>query len=262
MAAVAVTRVINATVMVELAGGTILTDPYFTAHWFMRFDEPIGLGAEELPRLKAIIAGHGAYDHWQPKSLRQYPYRDGTPVYVPSERMARSARKAGLGPVEVLTWGQRRTLTGGLTIRSLPGERITGLRTNSYLVSSEGVNLFVGTEARGLAPIHEIAATHRVDIALLPVNGARLLGRRLVMDLPTAMAAARILGAHTLIPIHYSQRPIPSILRATHGLADLLEHQAATHPRVRVRAPGERTVILSGPVVPQADPVARAVPDR
>jgi L-ascorbate metabolism protein UlaG (beta-lactamase superfamily) len=246
MAAVAVTRVINATVMVELAGGTILTDPYFTDHWFMRFDEPIGLRAEELPRLQAIIAGHGVYDHWQPKSLRQYPYRDSTPVYVPSERMARSARKAGLGPVEVLTWGQRRTLSGGLTIWSLPGERITGLRTNSYLVTSEGVNLFVGTEARGLAPIEEIAATHQVDVALLPVNGARFLRRRLVMDLPMAVAAARILGAHTLIPIHYSQRPIPPILRASHGLPHLLEQLPDFDPLVRIQAPGERTVIGVG----------------
>jgi L-ascorbate metabolism protein UlaG (beta-lactamase superfamily) len=212
----------------------------------MRFNEPIGVRAQELPRLQAIIAGHGVLDHWQPGSLRPYPYHAATPVYVPSERMARPARKAGFRPVEVLAWGQRRRLSGGLTIWSLPGERITGMRTNSYLVSSAGVNVFVGTEARSLAPIREIAATHRVDIALLPVNGARLLGRRLVMDLPMAIEAARVLGAHTLIPIHYSQRAIPPILRATHGLADLREQQSDAHPRIQIQATGERTVILPG----------------
>jgi hypothetical protein len=66
------------------------------------------------------------------------------------------------------------------------------------------------------------------------------------MDLPMAMAATRILGAHTLIPIHYSQRPIRPILRTTHRLADLLEERSGSDPRVRIQAPGERTVILPG----------------
>jgi L-ascorbate metabolism protein UlaG (beta-lactamase superfamily) len=231
--AVAITRVVNASVLIELAGGSILTDPYFDSHWFMRFDEPIGLRADRLPPLAAILGGHGVFDHWQPKSLRAYPHRPVTPVYVANNRMARVARQAGMHAVEVLGWGQERKLGADLLLTSVPGERITGMRTNGYIVSSSKTSLFIGTEARDLAPIRAVAANHRIDIAILPINGARLLGRRLVMDAPTAVAAAQLLGAHTLIPIHYTQRPIPPIL-ATPGRIDDLHKETAHVPGLHV----------------------------
>jgi L-ascorbate metabolism protein UlaG (beta-lactamase superfamily) len=131
MSVITVTRVINATVLVALPGGTVLTDPYFTDHWFMRFSEPVGVSVDQLPKLSAIIGGHQVFDHWQPSSLRHYPYRDTTPVYVANRRMARSARKAGFCQVEVLRWGNQRAVDPDLTITSVPGERITGGRTNS-----------------------------------------------------------------------------------------------------------------------------------
>jgi L-ascorbate metabolism protein UlaG (beta-lactamase superfamily) len=241
---IAITRIVNATVLVELGGGSILTDPYFDAHWFMRFDEPIGVAADQLPPLAAIVGGHGAFDHWQPRSLRSYRYHSATAVYVANDRMARSARRAGFRRVEVLPWGQQRKLGSDLTVTSLPGERIAGMRTNHYLVSSGGTGVFVGTEARGLEVIEAVAARHRIDVAVLPINGARLLGRRLVMDAATACRAAELLGAQTLVPIHYSQRPIPPIL-TTRSRVDDLDH-VRRHPtgvRVEIIPAGERRQI-------------------
>jgi L-ascorbate metabolism protein UlaG (beta-lactamase superfamily) len=209
---VAITRIVNATVLIEVAGAAILTDPYFDAHWFMRFDEPIGRRADQLPPLAAILGGHGVFDHWQPRSLRTYPYRSTTPVYVANNWMARTARRSGMPAVEVLRWGQERKLGADLVVTSVPGERIIGMRTNCYVIASAEANVYIGTEARDLAAIRAVSADHRIDVAILPINGARLVGRRLVMDAPAALRAAQLLGAHTLIPIHYGQRPIPPIL--------------------------------------------------
>jgi L-ascorbate metabolism protein UlaG (beta-lactamase superfamily) len=217
----AITRVINATVVLELPGGTVLTDPYFDPRWFLRFGEPFGLAAGRLPDLTAVIGGHRVADHWQPKSLHAYPYRETTPVYVASRGMARSARRAGFPRAEVLGWGESRQPADDLVVRCLPGEVTVGLRTNAYLVSSGGINVFVWTEARGLAAIRAVAAGHRVDVAVLPVNGIALLGRPLVMDARTAVEAARLLGATVMVPIHFSQRPIPPILHPRSSLADL-----------------------------------------
>jgi hypothetical protein len=50
---VVITRVINASAVIEFNEGAVLTDPYFTDHWFMRFNEPIGV--RDLPNLAAII---------------------------------------------------------------------------------------------------------------------------------------------------------------------------------------------------------------
>ncbi len=139
MSSFAVTRVINASVLLELPGGAVLTDPFFEPPWYLRFDEPVGLSAGQLPPLAALVGGHRVADHWQPRSLRSYPYREATPVYVASRGMARSARRAGFGTVEVLRWGERRRPVSDLEIVCLPGERAGGLRTNSYLVSSGGI---------------------------------------------------------------------------------------------------------------------------
>ena len=155
--------------------------------------------------------------------------------------MARSARKAGIHAVEVLGWGQQRKLAADLIVTSVPGERITGMRTNSYVITSAGTSLFIGTEARHLGPIRAVAANHRIDVAILPTNGARLLGRRLVMDAPTGVAAAQLLGAHTLIPIHYTQRPIPPILATPSRIDDL--HEVLTDApglHVEILPPGMR----------------------
>jgi L-ascorbate metabolism protein UlaG (beta-lactamase superfamily) len=89
MDTVAITRVVNAIVLLELPGGTILTDPYFKPVRFLPLREQVGLRTTELPRLTAIVGGHGVLDHWQLHPLRGYPYRDTTPVLVATAAMAR-----------------------------------------------------------------------------------------------------------------------------------------------------------------------------
>lgn len=243
MSTLAVTRVINASVLLELPGGAVLTDPFFEPPWYLRFDEPVGLPASQLPPLAALIGGHRVADHWQPRGLRGYPHRETTKVYVASRGMARSARRAGFGQAEVLSWGQRRRPASDLEVLCLPGERAAGLRTNSYLVSSGGISVFVGTEARSLGPIRAAAAAHRVDVAILPVNGIRLLGHRLVMDAPTAVEAATLLGASALIPIHFSQRPVPPVLYPRSGILDLPGRSEDGRLSIDVIGAGERRVI-------------------
>lgn len=247
MSSFAVTRVLNASVLLELPGGAVLTDPFFKPPWYLRFDEPAGLTAEQLPPLTALLGGHRVADHWQPQSLRSSPYREKTAVYVASRGMARSARRAGFATVEVLRWGQRRRPVSDLEIICLPGERMGGLRTNSYLVSSGGINVLVGTEARGLGQIRAAAADHRVDVAVLPINGIRLLGHPLVMDASTAVEAACLLGASVLIPIHFSQRSIPPLLNPRSGPRDLPERTGGGHHlSIDVIAAGQRRVIEMG----------------
>ena len=245
MGAVAITRVINACVLLEFSTGAVLTDPYFDSHWFMRFEEPIGLGVHDLPQLAAILGGHGVFDHWQPQSLRSYAHRATTAVFASTTRMARTAWRAGFADVAVLGWGERREPALGLTVWCVPGERVAGMRTNSYVISDGNATVFIGTEARNLGPIDDVAANHRIDIAILPVNGARMLGRRLVMDAATAVEAAGRLGARMLVPIHYSQRPLPLILRAEVGTFAVEEGNAGSNMRVAVLAPGVRTVLTT-----------------
>ena len=45
----AITRIINACVLLEFGEDAVLTDPYFTDQWFIRFREPFGHEEAALP---------------------------------------------------------------------------------------------------------------------------------------------------------------------------------------------------------------------
>jgi L-ascorbate metabolism protein UlaG (beta-lactamase superfamily) len=254
----AITRVINACVLIELGEHAVLTDPYFTGHWYMRFDEPIGLTVAELPRLAAILGGHSVLDHWQPASLAAYPYKDETPVYVATSSMARKARRAGFSRVEVLDWGEERQITERLGLEVAPAQRSGGLKVNNYVLTCGDLRVFFGSEARDLDPLRRYrAARPAVDLALLPINGARVLGHKLVMDGNDALAATRILGARTLVPIHYTQAPVPLLLQTPFSADDLRRVTTGACDVVWLAA-GERWAVTSSSVHVSDDAAAVA----
>ena len=208
-----VTRVVNASVLVESTNAAVLTDPYFTSHWFMRMREPIGVRPEELPKLSAIVGGHSVFDHWQPRSLEGYPHKRETPVFVATASMRKSALAAGFTDVEVVRWGERRRLSDDLEIEVVPAQRTAGFDVNNYVFTFPDVRVFFGSEARDIEPLRRYRSeSSSSDLALLPIDGSTLLGKKLVMNADDAIAAARALGANTLIPIHYAMKAIPPLL--------------------------------------------------
>jgi L-ascorbate metabolism protein UlaG (beta-lactamase superfamily) len=218
-----ITRVVNACVLLEFGEYAVLTDPYFEPRWHVRVKERIGLTADRLPKLASILGGHRVMDHWQPGSLTGYPFKAATSVYVAAPSMARSARAAGFERIEVLAWGETRELAPDLTVYVARAQTSAGMRVNSYVLSDGDLRVFVGTEARDLMPLRE----HRerngpVDVALLPIDGSALAGHRLVMTPRDAIEACRILGAQTLVPIHYALKPVPLLLQTPGTLKELL----------------------------------------
>ena len=212
----ALTRVVNACVLVRLGDDYVLTDPYFeeAIPWLPRMREPFGMRAEALPRLAAIIGGHSAFDHWSPRSLRDYPHKDATKVYAASEEMVRRARRAGFQDVEQVGWGETRRINPRLTLEVVPAQKSGGALANNYVLSTDDVRVFVGTEACNLEPLRRYRDQNGpVDVALLPIDESRLFGHKLVMNGRDAIEAARVLGAQALFPLHYSLRPIPGVFQ-------------------------------------------------
>ncbi len=218
----AITRIINACVLLEFGEDAVLTDPYFTDHWFMRFREPFGLNVQQLARLSAIVGGHSVFDHWQPSSMQAYAFKDTTPVFVATKSMMAKARRAGFTQVEVLAWGESRKITSRLDLEVAPAQTVTGLKVNSYVLSSGDLRVFFGSEARDLEPLRRYhAQAPDVHVALLPINGAQVLGHKLVMNGRDALDATRILGARVLVPIHYAMKPVPVLGQTPSSEEDL-----------------------------------------
>jgi L-ascorbate metabolism protein UlaG (beta-lactamase superfamily) len=220
---VAITRIVNACVLIETAAGAVLTDPYFNQQWFMPLRESIGMKAAQLPPLGAILGGHGAPDHWQPKSLMTCLDRQTIPTLVATAGMMKSARAAGFSKAEIVAWHETRSLSANLSIEVVPAHRVAGQNVNNYVICAGGLRVFVGTEARDIEPLRQYgAAKPAVDIAILPIDGSSFLGHRLVMRPKDAVAAARALGAKILVPIHYALKAIPVLLQTPGSLGELI----------------------------------------
>jgi L-ascorbate metabolism protein UlaG (beta-lactamase superfamily) len=222
MHSLSITRVVNACALIEIGDQAILTDPYFDDHWYMRLQEPIGMKVAHLPRLAAIVGGHGVFDHWQPRSLSNYRYKATTPVCVATPQMKAKANAAGFCKVEVLDWDEIRKISEDLLIETAPAQVVMGRKTNNYVLNARGVRVFIGTEARDIEPLRRYRKLRpAVDVALLPIDGSALAGQKLVMNAEDAIEGARVLGAKVLIPIHFALKSIPVLLQTPGSIAKL-----------------------------------------
>lgn len=168
-ATLAVTRVANSCVLIEMGGHTVLTDPFFTERWHVRRGEPLGLTVEELPPLTAIVASHSYPNHWDLRALAQYRHKSTTPVYVSSARMARQARALGYVSAELLPWHTGAEPAAGVSVEAAPAGRTAVWRRNAYVIECGGTRVFFGGEISDAGLLaryrHERPA---VDVACCP----------------------------------------------------------------------------------------------
>lgn len=242
----AVTRVANACVLLEMNGRAILTDPWFTERWYLRRGEPLGLAVADLPPLTAIVATSFAVNHWDLRALRDYRHKAVTPVYVSAARMVRQARALGYPVVERLHWNETRELGPGLSVEAVPAGRTMVWRNNAYVFTSGQTRVLFGGEIADVAWLERSRTPcSPVAVALLPVNGLRpLIGPALVMGPQQAVAAANAVGADVLVPVHdaHGRDPLSLIFRR-HGSAEdakALAATASTGLDVVCLAPGQR----------------------
>ncbi|MER6000142.1 MBL fold metallo-hydrolase [Nonomuraea angiospora] len=228
---VAMTRVVNSCVLLELDGHAVLTDPWFTERWWLRRGEPLGLRVRDLPPLTAVVVTNLATNHWDLRALRHFPAKDTTPLYVPTRGMARRARALGFRRAERLTWGRTLDLAPGLSMTVVPSGRTLVWPNNAYVFTTAGGRVvFFGGEAGEVAPLER----YRADLALLPVNGLRpLFGPRLVMGPEQAVAGASALGAEVLVPVHdaHGHDPLSRLFRTGGTASDAV---ALAGPELRV----------------------------
>jgi L-ascorbate metabolism protein UlaG (beta-lactamase superfamily) len=213
--AISITRICNASVLINIGGHTILTDPYFINVPFFGVKELAAIHPQDLPPLTAILGCHDVGDHWQMKGLADYPHnKDDVHVFVAMESQAQSARKIGFKNVEVLEWGEHRTIAGNLSIEAVKAQKMMKWTVNNYVLRCEDASILFGSEARDLSPLAEYGAKNRpVDVAVFPVNGVQMLGfYPLVMRGDEAVEGAKLIGAKKLFVIHDAHTHLPGLM--------------------------------------------------
>jgi L-ascorbate metabolism protein UlaG (beta-lactamase superfamily) len=223
----------HSTLLVELDGHRVLTDPVWSERaspfgavgprrWY---PPPIALG--ELPPLDAVVVSHDHYDHLDERTVSALAAAQGVPFIVP---LGLGAHLAAWGVPEAriveLDWWER-TEVGGLTIVCTPARHASG-------------RMLVDNDAKLWAGYALVGPHHRAyfsgDTGLFPAM--RAIGERLgPFDLTMievgqydrawpdwhigpeqAVAAHSLVRGRVLLPIHWGLFPL-----AYHGWTEPIE---------------------------------------
>jgi L-ascorbate metabolism protein UlaG (beta-lactamase superfamily) len=194
-----VTRVAHASVLLDFGNATVLTDPWFSEKTHFHHGEPLGIPLARLPRLTAVVASHEHYDHFDIETFASYPDK-AVPFFV-GPNMVNAARAAGFTNVRELRPWESATV-GPLTITAAPAAHKVPEVT--FVIQANGATVYFGGDTRLIPELDELPRRFpSIQLALLAVNGLRVMGEQVVMNAEQAAEFAGGLGAEVAVPIHY-----------------------------------------------------------
>lgn len=242
-----VTRIAHASVLLDFGNAIVLTDPWFSEKMHFHHGEPLAMSMEQLPKLTAIVASHAHYDHFDIKTLARYPDK-AVPFFVGPD-MADAARAAGFTNVRELRPWEAATV-GPLTITGAPAAHKVPEIT--YVIQANGTTVYFGGDSLLIPELRELPKRFpSIQLALLSINGLRVLGQQVVMNAEQAAELAGLLGAEVAVPVHYRFRGswlTDSFILSYDGTP------ARFLDAVRKTAPGTQAVVLEPGEVLQLTP--------
>jgi L-ascorbate metabolism protein UlaG (beta-lactamase superfamily) len=245
----AVTWLGHATVLLEIDGVRVITDPVLRGRIgpLVRIAGPADLSA--VGRVDCVLLSHLHADHTDPYTLRGLA-RHG-PLLAPWPA-ARWLHRVGVRDVQELRPGDEVSV-GGLRVIATPARHDRRRRPLGpaaepvgYVVRGSRCAYFAGDTDLfpAMADLHK-----SLDLALLPVWGWGPDVGRGHLDPDRAARAAAIISPAVAIPIHWGTFALPRPVRrrADPGWPArefaALARQYAPSVEVRVLAPGERTLL-------------------
>ena len=211
----------HSTVLVQVPGLNVLTDPIFSTK-----TGPFGLGPKrvaepgirltDLPKIHVVVLSHNHYDHFDLPTLKALWVRD-RPLIVTSLGNDALLRSNGIESV-ALDWGGVVAVPGNTARVHVTRNHHWGTRYfsdrnralwSSFVIELPGGNLFFGgdTGAGDLAWPDEAARLGRIRLALIPIGAFRFVPGQMAsaahIGPVDAVEVFRRLGAQTAIPIHW-----------------------------------------------------------
>jgi L-ascorbate metabolism protein UlaG (beta-lactamase superfamily) len=249
-----VTYIGHATLLIEVAGKRLLTDPNFDpalGKFLARVSAP-GIALQALPKLDAILLTHAHADHLSFDSLDALP--DDIPLYAPGP-VAKWLRKQGYSHAEGIDAGEALDI-GGISLHAASathkGNRYGVDRwrsaTNMYLLDTKTVSCFFAGDT-ALTPttthlVEQAVSTEgrSLDLALLPIGHAPWWKpgfRKGHLTSNDALTLFERLKARYFIPYHWG-----TFNHVTSTAFDAIDRLRSTlqghplHPFVKILEPG------------------------
>ena len=256
-----ITYVGHATLLLEIAGARLLTDPNFDPKLgrFLPRVSPPGIAPEALPPLDALLLTHAHADHLSFRSLDALP-RD-VPLYAPPP-IARWLARKGYRNAEPLNASETITLAGRqLRVHAArathQGSRYMVDRwrsaANMYLLESDEESIFFAGDTALTSSTHSLVEQvlwergRRLDLALLPIGWAPRWKpgfRRGHLTGEDAVKLFETLQARAMMPYHWGT--FRHVTATAFDAIDRLRAHLAQHDardRVHVIEPGESLVL-------------------
>jgi len=224
-----VTWIGHATVLVQMAGLNVLTDPIFSnraSPWSFvgpaRASKP-GLLLSELPHVDLVLVSHNHYDHLDDDSVQALAAQSGgAPLFVVPLGLKAWFAKRGIGNVVELDWWQSRRI-GDLEVVLTPVQHWSGRSLTDrmhtlwggYALLAPQLHVFFAGDtgySKDFADIRERFAARQgaaqgggFDIAMLPIGAyePRWFMRDQHIDPDEAVRIHRDLGAKMSLGIHW-----------------------------------------------------------
>jgi L-ascorbate metabolism protein UlaG (beta-lactamase superfamily) len=249
-----ITYIGHATLLIEVAGARILTDPNFDPHLgrFLRRVSAPGIPLGQLPELDAIFVSHAHADHLSFETLEQLS--GDIPIFAPPPT-AKWLRRVGHRSAEPLGPGEKVKI-GNVAVAAAQAVH-SGSRygvdqwrraANMYLMLTDTVScFFAGDTALTRSTTHLVEKNlleqgRQLDIALLPIGHSpwwRPGFRSGHLTSADALALFERLHARYLIPYHWGT--FNHVTATAYDAIDRFRRLVEDHPRqeaVRVLEPG------------------------
>ncbi|MGH7899680.1 MAG: MBL fold metallo-hydrolase [Candidatus Binatia bacterium] len=236
-----VTRIVHGSAIIDFRETRIVLDPWYSPSPPLGQSETIGISVENLPPLRGFLITHQHEDHFDPGMLAEYP--DKSVRIVARRGLGERLREIGYGDVvELEDWEQSQI--GGAIVTAVPASH--RVPENGYVLQANSLTVYVaGDTMFDRSRFQDIVARFpAIDLALLPVGGTRVLGRRLDMTPEQAALACKILKPAHVIPYHYGLTgPVLFVTTASQpaqSFAQAIEKSELTpRPEVVILDPGE-----------------------
>jgi L-ascorbate metabolism protein UlaG (beta-lactamase superfamily) len=208
-----ITLINHATVLIQLGGINILTDPIYSltvAYLFPRRQKP-GIAFKDLPPIHYVLVSHSDYDHLNLKTLRLLRRKGNSTVVVP-KGIGSYCAKAGFQKVIELMHGERFE-SDGIRITSVPAKHVSKRKPGDpsahacagFVIEANGRAVYFSGDTAYADFFKEIGTRHRIDVALLPIGAYKpeKWFRDLHLHPVTALRAFQDLRAQHLVPFHW-----------------------------------------------------------